>query len=369
MQRLALDFVRPNMVLARDVYDEDGTIMVAAGAKLTDRMIARLQSRETSSVFVSNPRIQLPELSAAVQEETRNRARMMVDQAFTVIRRAGRISMSEQEQTIVHDIVKEATQDPRAIFHLSHINRHARDTLSHSVNVALLSIATGLAMGMEPSVELQDLALAALLHDIGQLMIPRDLLQRQAPLNPQELAIFREHTNWGFALLSQASDLPACAACVAQEHHEHADGTGYPRQLTVDMMHPFSRIVAAVNSYESLCAGSPDRGGYQACMAYEALMSGAGARFSMDVSKALLTRLPMYPLGITVELTNGLIGVVTSIPTALPHRPALEIVAKANGSLIERPYELDLATMENQTLFVREILDDARAAQYAGRES
>lgn len=369
MQRLSLEFVRPDMILARDVYDQDGAIMIAADAKLTDRLIDRLRSREIASVFVRNPRIQLPEISDAVQEETRNRARLLVEQAFTIIRRAGRISLSDEEQTIVHDIVRETTQDPRSVFHLAHINRHSRDILAHSVNVALLSTATGMALGMQPSPELYDLALSALLHDIGQLMIPCDLLLRQSSLNPQELAIFREHTNWGFTLLRQASDLPSCAASVAQEHHEHADGTGYPQQLTVDMLHPFSRIVAAVNSYESMCAGTACGSGQQVHLAYEALSSGAGTCFSLDVAKSLLSRLPMYPLGTTLELTDGSIGVVVSIPAALPHRPALNMLTGTDGAALKKTFTLDLAARENQTLFIKEILNDDRTANLISAET
>ena len=369
MQRLALEFVRTEMVLARDVYDQDGTIMVAAGARLTDRLIARLRKWEIGSVFVRNPRIILPEVSEALQEETRNKARLMVEHAFDVVRRAGRITMSEEEQIIVQDIVREVTQDPRIIVHMAQINRHSRDILSHSVNVALLSTATGLALGMHQSPSLYDLTLSALLHDIGKLMIPQGLLFRRTPLNPEEMAIFREHTNWGFKILQHASKLPQCVAHVAQEHHEHADGTGYPQQLTDETIHPFSRIVAAVNAYECMCTNLSDRKSNQSCMAYEAVMAGAGSRFNLDVAKALLSRLPMYPLGMLVELTNGFIGVVASVSPALPHRPLLKILANPDGSALENPFMIDLADLENQTLFVREILDDSKAAQFITEEA
>lgn len=149
LQRLALEFVRPDMVLARDVYDEDGTIMLSAGTALTDRLIARLQKWEILSVFVRNPRIELPEISEAVKEVTRNRARMMVEHAFNVIRKAEQFSMSEEEQQTVHSVVEEVTQDPLAVVHMAHINRNSRDIMAHSVNVSLLSTATALAMGTQ----------------------------------------------------------------------------------------------------------------------------------------------------------------------------------------------------------------------------
>ena len=203
LQRLALAFVRPGMALARDVYDEDGTIMLSAGTVLTERLISRLEKRQILSVFVRNPCIELPEISDSVKEATRSRARMMVEHAFNAIKKAEQFSMSEEEQKIVHKVVEEVTQDPLAVVHMAHINRNSRDIMAHSVNVSLLSAATALAMGINNLEALHELALAALLHDIGLLMIPQDLLTRRDSLKPEENLIYREHANWGFAILQE----------------------------------------------------------------------------------------------------------------------------------------------------------------------
>ena len=363
-QRLALAFVRPGMVLARDVYDEDGTIMLSAGTVLTERLITRLEKRQILSVFVRNPRIELPEVSDSLKEVTRNRARMMVEHAFNSIRKAEQFSMSEEEQNIVHKVVEEVTQDPLAVVQMAHINRNSRDVMAHSVNVSLLSTATALAMGVSNPATLHELALAALLHDIGLLMIPQDLLARRDSLKPEENLIYREHANWGFAILQESNSLPSSVAQVAQQHHEHADGSGYPHQLTSSTLHPFSRIVAAVNAYETMCITFADRSGCKTHLAYESILAGAGSRFDLQVAKALLSRLPMYPPGSLVELTNGLIGVVLSASANLPHRPKLKILGDASDSVFKEPYLLDLVELENQTLFVREVLSDDRAAAF-----
>ena len=344
LQRLALEFVRPDMVLARDVYDEDGTIMLSAGTALTDRLIARLQKWEILSVFVRNPRIELPEISEAVKEVTRNRARMMVEHAFNVIRKAEQFSMSEEEQQTVHSVVEEVTQDPLAVVHMAHINRNSRDIMAHSVNVSLLSTATALAMGIKKSETLHEVALAAMLHDIGLLMIPQDLLARRESLKPEENLIYREHANWGFAILQESASLPRSVALVAQQHHEHADGSGY--------------------AYENMCVNFAGSHGCKSHLAYESIMAGAGSRFDIQVAKALLSRLPMYPPGSLVELTNGLVGVVISADAALPHRPKLKILGDSEDALFKESYLFDLVELENQTVFVKEVLGDERAAAF-----
>ena len=364
MQRLSLQLVTPGMTIARDIYDFDGTTMLSAGTVLTERMIVRLRQREILSVFIRNPQICLPDISEADREVTRNKARLVVEHAFNLIRRAERFSMSSEEQQIVHKVVEEVTQDPAAIVHIAHLQRNSRDIMTHSVNVSLLATATALALGVSKGAVLHELALAALLHDIGLLMIPQDLIARRDHLKPEEILIYREHTNWGQAILQQASDLPPSIALVAQEHHEHADGTGYPNQLTSSSLHPFSRIINVVNFYENFCAVAVEHGTFQAHLAYEAVTAGAGARFDLNVAKALLSRLPMYPPGSLVKLTNGSVGVVLSSSRELPHRPKLNILATSEGKRLPNPMVLDLVDLENQTLFVKEVLDDTEAEHF-----
>lgn len=358
IQRIALQLSQPGMILAREVYDEDGNIMVAAGAELTGQMILRLKTRGILSAFVRNPLITLPEISPEVQEVTRNKARLMVEHAFNVIRRAEQFSMSAEDQLVVLTVVETVTQDPLTVVHLAHIHRNSHDIMAHSVNVALLSTAAALAMGINKPAILHELALCALLHDIGLLMVPQDLFSRRDSLNPDEILIYREHTNWGFAILKQTDELPASVALVAQQHHEHADGTGYPLQLTNTSLHPYSRIIAAINAYDNFCASFAERRGCQAHLAYESVMSGAGSRFDLNVSKALLTRLPMYTQGSLVKLTNGLVGVVLSSSPDMPHRPKLKILGDSDGQALKETYLLNLTDLENQTLFVSDVLDD-----------
>ena len=108
---------------------------------------------------------------------------------------------------------------------------------------------------------------------------------------------------------------------------------------------------------------SADTGGSNAYLAYESIMAGAGALYDPKVAKALLSRLPMYPPGSLVELTNGLIGVVVSASQAMPHRPRLKILAKADESPVENSFILDLVDLEHQTIFVKDILNDERASK------
>lgn len=363
MHRIALDFVLPGMTLARDIYDQDGTVMISAGMKLTEGIIIRLRSRGVFSVYVHNPIVDLPVLSPDHQHIAILETRAMVEQAFATIRQAGRILLSAAEDQIIHEVVNSVLDNPVAALHTAHIHRHSRDLMSHSVQVALLSTLTAAAMGISDRPSLYEIAAGSLLHDIGKVMIPSDLLVRSHSLTSEEELLYREHTRWGYTILSRASDLPISIARVALEHHEHVDGSGYPENLYHEAMLPAARIIAVTNAYERLFSEVSFRNGNDHYRAFEAIQNGAGTLFDLEPSRALLSQIPKYPNGTLVELNNSFIGAVTFTKNNFQHRPIIEIIYNPEGLAVDPPYTLDLSDIDRQHLFIKTVLDDERAAQ------
>jgi len=361
VQRIALSFVQPGMILALDVFAEDGTIILSSETKLSERMISRLNAWNVISVYVKNPWIDLPQISELAQEEVRVKAREFVEESFNAIQNADRLEVSPEEQEKLKELIQDVLREPRAIINLAHIERHSQDIFAHSVNVALLATATAVSMGIENQDDLYSIALGALLHDIGKLMIPSDILARESSLNPEEADIYKEHSNWGFLILSKVENMPL-AARIAKEHHENYDGSGYSSRLVGKSIHAFSRIVAVAEVYESLYSEAAATKGANSSVAYEAITAGSGKLFDPDAARALLSRIPLYPVGTMVLLTNGFMGLVTEVNKSLPHRPKLQLLAHPDGSTISPPMHLDLADFENLTVFIDRIADDSTIA-------
>ena len=150
-------------------------------------------------------------------------------------------------------------------------------TATHSRSVGELSRALGERLGLGAA-DLLELELAALFHDLGKIVIPRDILTKPGPLGPHELAIMRRHPEWGATLLATVPGLQAVATIV-RFHHERWDGGGYPSGLSAERIPVASRIVAICDAYDAMVSGRPYRRALTEEAAVEELCAGAGSQF------------------------------------------------------------------------------------------
>src|SRR5690606_27436880 len=131
----------------------------------------------------------------------------------------------------------------QAISLLTDVFIHDHYTFQHSLNVTIYSLAVGMKLGYNEA-QLEELGIGAILHDIGKLAIPLEILNKQAKLTAEEYQPVQVHTTNGFLLLRKIQELPLLAAHCAYQHHERLDGSGYPRGLKGDEIHPYSKLLA-----------------------------------------------------------------------------------------------------------------------------
>lgn len=170
------------------------------------------------------------------------------------------------------------------------------DIVDHSINVCLLAIVLGSALGWRPP-ELEELGLAALLHDVGKIMVPEEILSKPGPLSTDETALVRAHTEHGRRLLAQTEALPETAALVAWQHHERWEGQGYPGRLRRYAIHPFARIVAVADVYDALTSHRPQRAPYSSAAALALFRGEARACFEPELVDVLLDCVAASPVG------------------------------------------------------------------------
>ena len=221
------------------------------------------------------------------------------------------------------------------------------DIFNHALNVCLLSMMVAKEMQL-PAAEVRLLGVGALLHDIGQAEIPGHIKNKTTPLNRAEAALMREHCARGVTLGKQLG-LPAEALLIIAQHHEHVDGTGYPKMLREPQLSQLARIVAVIETYEELC--SP-RNPTRTCTPHEALSLLYGqqrAQHDEAVVTALIRCLGVYPPGTIVLLSNGTLGVVTSVNSAHLLKPTVMIydaaVASADTILVDLDQESDVTVI------------------------
>lgn len=199
---------------------------------------------------------------------------------------------------------------------------------AHGLNVSLMALLLGRASGL-PEAELLDLGVGALLHDIGKCEVDPRLRFRAEHFSAVELAGYQWHVAKGLEM-GQRMGLPPAALAVIAQHHEQADGAGFPHKLPGEQVHPLARVVAVANRFDGLC--NPPIPGGKSLTPHEALSlmfaQGRG-RFDATTLNAFIRMMGIYPPGSAVQLTDDRYALVVSVnanrplkPTVLIHDPA-----------------------------------------------
>jgi putative nucleotidyltransferase with HDIG domain len=190
---------------------------------------------------------------------------------------------------------------------------------AHAMNVAVVAMLMGRSIGMDGE-ELADLGVGALMHDIGKLELPERLRHPDEQFGAGEVQAYRQHVNLGLAL-AQRMGLSDGAQMVLAQHHEFADGSGFPNQLAGERIAPAARLVALVNRFDNLC--NPLHGA-RALTPHEALsvmFAQSRSKFDLTLLNVFIRMMGVYPAGSVVQLTDDRYAVVVSVNALRPLKP------------------------------------------------
>lgn len=227
-------------------------------------------------------------------------------------------SLAESEQ-LVNEMVSCTLSEGEIAIHAINGNRSDDKNYLHSLNVTVLSLMMARSLSVSEE-DARMLGMAALFHDIGKMEIPDKILMKIDALTKSEQAFYEQHSEFGARIVKQAGMSDRIAKVVLQ-HHELADGTGYPKHLKLEQTDPLARVISLISSYDNLC--NP-RNIMTARTPYEALahmFANMRSKFDEALLKHLIKSLGIYPPGSIVQLSNGLHGIVISVNPNKPLRP------------------------------------------------
>ncbi|MGH3443583.1 MAG: HD-GYP domain-containing protein [Nitriliruptorales bacterium] len=260
----------------------------------------------------------------------------------TVVRAgAGEPADLEMASRAVRTLVEDVVKDPARSLLLAAFRAHEPDALERSVGVAVLAIALGFALGLDRA-KIDELGVGALLHDVGMLTVPKEVLERPGPLRDEDWERIRQHPVEGAGIILAGEEgLTHPAAAVALEHHAWYEGKGgYPTLPGGRRPSPGARIVAVAETYVTMTNDRPYRHASTPREALAALNAAAGTRFDPRVVGLLLDLLGAYPPGSVVRLRTGEVGVVLRPHPRHDDRPAVRVVTDPSGAPTE-PHEID----------------------------
>lgn len=197
---------------------------------------------------------------------------------------------------------------------------------SHAVDVCVLALVVGYRSQLSDQ-QLQDLAIGALLHDVGQLRLPRNLLLKKGAFSQEERNVYLTHPKLGASILSKAEDITEASRRIVLEHHERVNGGGYPWGRKGTTISPLSQLVGLVDRYDALVSSQGGRPPLPPTLAVRRLYQlGIEGQFAMEWVEALVQCLGLYPVGSLVELSTGERGWVVGINQADHMLPRVKLV-------------------------------------------
>jgi HD-GYP domain-containing protein (c-di-GMP phosphodiesterase class II) len=337
VQIVRVEALKPGMQLARAVYSAEGQVLLSAGVILKDVYIHRLRALGFPAVYIGDP-LAASDLTEAISETTRYRAIGVLQESFTSVKFGGTLHL-EPISDVVNSMIDEMTLNRDVAVHLTDIRRHDDYTFGHSVNVCMLSLMVGMALEFD-QLKLRELAMGAILHDVGKIKTPDAILLKATRLNALEWDEMKRHTRHGFDVLRAATELPARVAHVAYQHHERLNGSGYPRGLEDGGIHMFARIVAVADTYDAMTSDRVYRRGVTPCTALQVIDGLRSRQFDPEVVDAFMTSVVPYPPGCRVELGTGEVGLV--VDNRESRRLVVEIESDDTEPSAEEYREIDL---------------------------
>jgi len=217
---------------------------------------------------------------------------------------------------------------------LTGMKEHDEYTFTHMVNVSVLTMAQARALGIEGR-QLRDLGLAALLHDIGKVRTPVEILNKPAALSQDEMAIVRRHPIDGAAILRASRDMPRLSAIVAFEHHLRWDGKGYPTGLRRGTINLATVLCGIADTYDAMRSLRAYQHAYPSDRIMAFMARKDGAQFDPHLVRRFIDLMGVYPPATTVRLTSGEVAVVIENDGPDPSRPTVKVLFDAAGERLE----------------------------------
>lgn len=353
MRLISLKKAVPGMMVGKDLYTCQGNKLLSKGVKLTDYVIKRLYEFGIYDIYIEDEISKGIEISDVINPETRTMARKTIIEAVQDLKANKNFSTGNVKK-VVNTIVDELLANENIMINLLDIRTADEYTFAHSVNVAVLSIVVGKALGYN-QLRLRDLGVGAVLHDIGKIAIPNEILNKPKKLNDDEMKIMKEHTIRGYEILKKYDDISSLSKIVALLHHERLDGSGYPFGKKGNDIHEFAKIVAVADIYDAMTSSRIYKKKIHTNQAVEYLIATGNSVLDYDIVKAFLNHITIYPIGTTVLLNTKEKAIIVDNNRSCPTRPIVRVFGDKNTGNVGYK-EIDL--QKNLTVFIEKICEE-----------
>ncbi|MCB1912655.1 MAG: HD-GYP domain-containing protein, partial [Rhodocyclaceae bacterium] len=327
----------------REVYIDTAKGLDDAEARSASEVRDEVE-REMLAAVVAEPK---PIVRASLEDEL-GRARLVHAQAHQVVRgmmqdvRLGRAITLDNVEPVIEAVTGSILRNGSALLGLVGIKNKDDYTFLHSVSVCTLMIAFGRTLGLEGE-DLRQAGIGGLLHDVGKMKVPDEVLNKPGRLTDAEFALIRRHPGDGHAILLETPGVGPVPLDITLHHHERIDGSGYPKKLAGEEISTMARMAAIVDVYDAITADRCYHTGMAPTEALRKMWEWSSAHFDQRLLQGFMRCIGIYPVGSLVLLESGRLGVVIEQNEKSVLTPVVRIFfsTRSNGYII--PENIDLA--------------------------
>jgi putative nucleotidyltransferase with HDIG domain len=244
-------------------------------------------------------------------------------------------------RAMIEGLAQAVSQNRTALLALATLKDYDNYTFTHMVNVSILTMGQARALGIDGSL-LREFGLAALMHDIGKVKTPLEILNKPGRLTDEEFVVMRRHVVDGAEILRATPEIPTLAPVFAFEHHLRLDGTGYPFGVQRSALNLGTMLCSIADVFDAMRSQRKYQQAQPTDRILEVLKHEDGSQFDRHLVRRFVQLVGIYPAGNLVRLNTEETAVVTKAYAPDPHRPRVKVVLDRAGARLEFPYEVNL---------------------------
>jgi HD-GYP domain-containing protein (c-di-GMP phosphodiesterase class II) len=355
MRRITLKHAKPGMIADMPIYDNWGNLLSPRKKELTSEFIRYIGKKGVTELYIHDWRVADVTVSPLFTPQTEGRVTEATKQL---------IANHDGKPEIVDDDLNQVELALSAMIAGMELNVVGEINVSCSFSLkdylylqpaktAALSLAMGRALELS-SKELVILGLAAILKDIG---LPPEIIETVDCIAEGGTPRMRGHPEAAYNILSIHQITAGPVAEAVLHHHENWSGSGYPKGLKGNQISRDARIIAVADAFVDLVSERPSRRKYMPHEAIEYIMAGRGDQFDPELVELFVRRIPSYPSGLSVQMNNGDIGIVSNPKLGFVSRPIVRVCVKAKEGVLRRPFDIDLSKALYQNMMIARVLE------------
>ncbi|MDF2950293.1 MAG: rpfG6, partial [Sedimentibacter sp.] len=307
-------YLKPGMILAKDIalYNSCNfnSLLLTKGQVLNNTYIKKVNYHNIEGAYIESEAFSDIHMDSYINDKLKAKSLTQIKDVYYEFKMSsGKLNAKSIKQlsSIVDNLVIELLNKKDLSYNVIDFKNYDTYTFQHCLNVATLSISTGISMGFSES-HLHELGMSGLLHDIGKMLIPIEILNKPAELTDEEYEIIKDHPE---NAVNQLRNLVSNNVLRSIEgHHEKLDGTGYPHNRKANNIHNYAKILAVCDVYDALTSDRPYRKPSFPNEVIEYIMGCADTHFDYEILKHFIKIIVAYPIGSFVKLSDKRLAVV-----------------------------------------------------------